>query len=417
AGTVTTSGCTQSRVYTFTKTDGCGNTDVETTTVTRTYDVTKPVFTSVPANVTVQCNNVPPVGNPVATDNCGTPGIVFNVETRTNGACPDSYSLIRRWTATDACGNTKTATQKITVVDNTKPTFTFVPGNMTVECSGCCGPNIPVGEPIAIDNCDASVAITYLGEMCTYFNCPANRQLMRTWRATDNCGNSTTAVQLINIQDTQKPNFTFVPPSVTIECSALFPVTPGTPTATDGCDDQVQITFNGQTSVAGSCPQEYVVTRQWTATDDCGNTRTATQTITVEDNTPPVFNNAPANTTVMCGMVPSPPVVTATDNCDTYVPVTYLGETNNGPNCPYTITRTWTVMDDCGNPRTHTQTITVGALPIGGPTGPESIEAKIPESRHTGDKPGALTAFLAPNPALEEVWVSFEVETEGEATL
>ncbi len=413
AGTVTTNGCTQSRVYTFTKTDGCGNTDVETTTVTRTYDVTKPVFTNVPANVTVQCNNIPPVGTAVATDNCGTPTVVNNLEVRTNGACPDSYTLTRKWTATDACGNTKTATQKITVVDNTKPMFTFVPANLVLECSD---PVPPMGTPTASDNCDASVTITELGEVCIYSNCPANRQLRRTWRATDNCGNSTTAMQIIDIQDTQKPNFTFVPQHITIECSALFPVTPGTPTATDACDPIVQITFNGQTSVAGSCPQEYVVTRQWTATDDCGNTRTATQTITVEDTAPPVFNNAPANTTVMCGMVPPAPVVTATDNCDTYVPVTF-NENNGGPNCPYTITRTWTAVDDCGNPRTHTQTITVGALPINGPAGPESIEAKIPESRQTGDKAGTLKALLAPNPALEEVWISFEVETDEEATL
>jgi hypothetical protein len=345
-------------VYTFTKTDGCGNTDVETTTVTRTYDVTKPVFTNVPANVTVQCNNIPPVGAAVATDNCGTPTVVNNQEVRTNGACPDSYTLTRKWTATDACGNTKTATQKITVVDNTKPMFTFVPANLVLECSD---PVPPMGTPIASDNCDASVTITELGEVCIYSNCPANRQLRRTWKATDNCGNWTTAVQLIDISDTQKPNFTFVPQHITIECSALFPVTPGSPTATDACDPSVQITYNGQTSVAGACPQSYVVTRKWTATDDCGNTRTATQTITVVDTTPPVFNNAPANTTVMCGMVPPAPVVTATDNCDTYVPVTYLGQTVSGPNCPYTITRTWTVADDCGNPRTHTQTINVGA--------------------------------------------------------
>ncbi|MCK6694608.1 MAG: hypothetical protein L6Q97_21235, partial [Thermoanaerobaculia bacterium] len=206
AGTVYTSGCTQWRTYTFTKTDACGNTDVETTKVTRNYDVTRPVFTSgVPANVTVQCNNVPAPANPAATDNCDPSVEITFKETRANGACPDSYLLTRTWTAKDDCGNTRTASHKITVVDNTKPYFTWVPQNTTVECSGCCGPDIEVETPTAADNCDALVTITYLGEVCTYFNCPANRQLKRTWKATDNCGNWTTAVQLIDIRDTKAP--------------------------------------------------------------------------------------------------------------------------------------------------------------------------------------------------------------------
>ncbi len=419
-GPIQTNGCAQSRVYTFTVVDICGNPDVETTTVTRYYDIKKPVFTpgSVPPNVTVQCDVVPappPATPPMATDNCDLSVTVTMTETRVNGYCADTYILTRKWTAMDDCGNTKTATQKITVRDTQKPVFTFIPPNQTLECADFCLPAIPVETPVAIDNCDADVTILYLGEMCTYFNCPGNRELMRTWKATDNCGNSTIAVQLITIQDTQKPNFTFVPLPVTIECSDLFPVSPGAPTATDDCDPQVQITFNGQTSVAGDCPQEYVVNRKWTATDDCGNTRTATQTITIWDTQAPVFNNPPPNMTAMCGMVPSAPVVTATDNCDNYVPVIYLGESTTGPNCPYTITRTWTVMDDCGNPRTHTQIINVGAAPINGPGGPESNE--MVESRQSGAPVHALNVLLAPNPAMAEVWISFETETDGDVTL
>jgi hypothetical protein len=405
AGTILNNGCSQSRVYTFSVSDACGNTDVETTTVTRSFDATIPIFTVIPANVTVQCNNVPTPGTPTASDNCSTPTVVYNGETRTNGACPDSYTLTRRWTATDACGNTRTATQRITVVDTTKPSFNFVPQNLTLECTA---PAVPVGTPTAQDNCDASVTITYLGEVCIIFECPANRQLRRTWRAVDNCGNSTTAMQTIDYRDTQAPTFTFVPPHITIECNNPLPSSPGTPTATDGCDPSVQITFNGQTSTPGSCPQQYVITRRWTAVDDCGNSVTATQSITVRDTQAPVFNNAPANITVMCGMVPQVPVVTATDNCDNNTPVIYLGEVNNGPNCPYTITRTWSVQDDCGNATMHAQVITVGPSGIGTPGA---------EERNLNTQPGNLTASLMPNPALDEVWVSFTSPAEADAIL
>jgi hypothetical protein len=58
------------------------------------------------------------------------------------------------------------------------------------------------------------------------------------------------------------------------------------------------------------------ITRTWTATDNCGNTATATQTITVIDNTAPIFANVPTNVTVDCGAIPSAATVTATDNCD-----------------------------------------------------------------------------------------------------
>ena len=44
--------------------------------------------------------------------------------------------ITRTWTFTDACGNTATATQTITVHDQTAPVFATAPGDITVECIG-----------------------------------------------------------------------------------------------------------------------------------------------------------------------------------------------------------------------------------------------------------------------------------------
>ena len=38
----------------------------------------------------------------------------------------------------------------------------------------------------------------------------------------------------------------------------------------------------------GACAGDYTITREFTATDDCGNATSATQTITIIDTTSPV---------------------------------------------------------------------------------------------------------------------------------
>ena len=60
-----------------------------------------------------------------------------------------------------------------------------------------------------------------------------------------------------------------------------------TASATDNCDSDVEITQSD--SVApGTCTDESVITRTWTATDNCGNVDTCDQVITVVDSTNPV---------------------------------------------------------------------------------------------------------------------------------
>ena len=403
AGTVQVNGCTQSRVYTFTVANSCGSSSTETTTVYRTYDVTKPTFTAVPANVTVQCSSLSAVGTPVATDICGSVTIMYNGQTRTNGSCADAYSLIRKWTATDNCGNTQTATQKITVQDTQKPVFTSVPANTTIACTD----PIPMpGAATATDNCDASVTIAYLGEMTMGASCPGTYQIMRSWQATDNCGNWTTAAQIITVQDTQAPNFTAVPGNVTVQCSDLIPPI-GNATATDNCSGPAQIVFLGQTRTDGSCLYNYTLTRTWRALDQCGNSKTASQVITVRDTQAPTFNSPPANVTVMCGCVPTTPAVTAQDNCGPAT-VAYQGEWQSAGNCStgYTITRTWSAADLCGNPSTYTQTITVTPmLPLAPGTNTPLDRAASPE--RSGEAQWQ-DFHLIPNPATD--WVNLNLE-------
>jgi len=166
----------------------------------------------------------------------------------------------------------------------------------------------------------------------------------------------------INPGDGDPPTFDQnpLPQDETIECSDDVPPA-ATLTATDFADPDVPVVFDEQ-NTPGNCPQEYTLTRTWTATDDCSNSVVHTQTISVEDNTPPVLNNLPdISVTVECDQdLPDVPDVTATDLCDTDVSVTFTPNITPG-NCPqeYTLTRSWEATDDCGNGVTFTQTITV----------------------------------------------------------
>src|SRR5690606_37858669 len=67
------------------------------------------------------------------------------------------------------------------------------------------------------------------------------------------------------------------------------------PVATDNCDPSVQIGEN-DTYLAGSCPQEQILIREWTATDACGNSATVSRTIIIQDREEPVISRSEEHT-------------------------------------------------------------------------------------------------------------------------
>ncbi|NCI49350.1 hypothetical protein GWC95_05415, partial [Sediminibacterium roseum] len=332
---------------TWTATDAAGNTAVGTQVIT-VEDTQAPVLSAAPANATVECNAVPAAAILTATDNCDTPAVIFN-ETRTNGNCPSNYILTRTWTATDACGNTASKTQTITVQDTQAPVISAAPADATVECNA-----VPAAAILtATDNCDTPAVI--FNETRTNGNSPNNYTLTRTWTATDACGNTSSKTQTVTVRDTQAPVISAAPANATVECNAVPAA--AILTATDNCDTP-EVTFT-EVRTNGNCPSNYTLTRTWTATDASGNTASKTQTITVQDTQAPVISAAPADATVACNAVPAAATLTATDNCDTPVVVFTEVRTNGSSPFNYTLTRTWTATDACGNTSSKTQTVTV----------------------------------------------------------
>jgi hypothetical protein len=76
------------------------------------------------------------------------------------------------------------------------------------------------------------------------------------------------------VEDNSPPSITCPPDEAYANCDHCVGV--GVATATDDCDNDVSISYSD--SVSGTCPS--VITRTWTATDDCGNQATCAQTIT-----------------------------------------------------------------------------------------------------------------------------------------
>src|SRR5690606_8126765 len=295
----------------FTATDDCGNT-AQTTATFSIEDNFGPDFTNIPADLTIECDDPVPADEPDASDLCSDNVQIVLTENILDGNCTHEFVIEKTWTTTDDCGNESAVTQRITVQDRETPVFTNIPQDVTIECSDA----VPTDAPDASDNCDPSVQME---ENDTYLagSCPQEQILIREWTATDACGNSATVSRTIIIQDRESPVFTNIPQDVTIECSDAVPT--DAPVATDNCDPSVQIGEN-DTYLAGSCPQEQILIREWTATDACGNSATVSRTIIIQDREEPVISGVPNDLTVECDEIPpAASGVSATDNCDTSV--------------------------------------------------------------------------------------------------
>jgi gliding motility-associated-like protein len=332
---------------TWTVTDNSGNSATSVQTVTVVDNINPTIIAPVPltANANGSCVafNVN-LGLPVTSDNC-------SVATVSNNAPPvfPLGNTTVTWTVTDASGNTATATQLVTVVDNVNPTIT-APASVTVPVNnGCTATGVILGNPTASDNC-SSVIITN--------NAPASFPLGNTtvvWVATDAAGNVSTANQVVTVIDQTNPTIT-APVNITVNAGnscTVSGVALGFPVVGDNC---------GVANIANDAPSTFpigttVVT--WTIFDNAGNTATSTQTVTVVDNTNPTIV-APANLTVdanssCVAFNVNLGSAIASDNCST---VTVTNDSPTVFELGSTVV-TWTVTDASGNTATATQTVTV----------------------------------------------------------
>jgi len=247
---------------------------------------------------------------------------------------------------------------EITVLDGTPPEISC-PNNVTLECPADTSP-AATGEATATDECDDAPVITYSD--LTSGTCP--KVIERTWTATDAAGNEGSCVQVITVEDTTPPVIT-CPADVTLECPAdTSPAATGEATGSDACGSV--IITHSDVSVPG-CGNTEVISRTWTATDDCGNSTSCVQTITVVDTTAPLISNVDADWLLAAVGQTVTFSADVNDDCDGDVNVVWdFGDgtapspiPSHGYGEPNIYNVTVTATDDCGNGSTDSIIIVV----------------------------------------------------------
>ncbi|MBL0082096.1 MAG: hypothetical protein IPP37_06525 [Saprospiraceae bacterium] len=121
--------------YTWTFTDQCNRTITHVQNLTIT-PLPPPAFVNPPANITVNCDQIPAAGTVLSVSNgsavCPITAMVTPVQSGTADMCGGLITYT--WTFTDQCNRTINHAQTVTV--NPMPIAAFVspPANITVNC-------------------------------------------------------------------------------------------------------------------------------------------------------------------------------------------------------------------------------------------------------------------------------------------
>jgi hypothetical protein len=105
--------------------------------------------------------------------------------------CDHSYTMRRKWVATDDCGNKASWTQTVQVLDTTDPELESPPEDTTYGCIHENPPHLQV-----TDNCAEDQLIVPTVSRINDVD-PTNYELVVSWSYSDGCGNNANKVQTI----------------------------------------------------------------------------------------------------------------------------------------------------------------------------------------------------------------------------
>ncbi|WP_374402138.1 gliding motility-associated C-terminal domain-containing protein, partial [Flavobacterium sp.] len=356
--------------------------NASTTSATFTIiDDTNPVIATEASDLTVQCDGLGNTaalnawlasnGGASASDACSSVTWSNNF-TAVSDTCGATGSATVTFTATDACGNASTTSATFTIIDDTNPVIATEASDLTVQCDGL-GNTAALNAWLASNGgasaSDACSSVTWSNNFTSVSDtCGATGSATVTFTATDACGNASTTSATFTIVDDTDPVIATEASDLTVQCDGLgntaalnaWLASIGGASASDACSS---VTWsNNFTSVSDTCGATGSATVTFTATDACGNASTTSATFTIVDDTDPVFTSElPQNISVSCDAIPSPAIMTGTDNCSdvTIIVTDNIDREESDCEGEYIINRTWTLTDSCNNSTSYTQVITV----------------------------------------------------------
>merc|ERR1712137_1025268 len=368
---------------TFTVTDACDHRATTSASYT-VFDRTAPSFTTPPQSTSVECNGVGNVdqyqqwvasnAGAIATDVCAvTITITNNAPSQGPVGC-GTIPVI--FTATDGCQNAQAATATFTVTDTTPPTINTPASDQTVQCAPPTDVNAVQtwlesrAGTTASDNCYAQNALVWTNNYNGLQNQGCNRVAEVTFTVRDPCAAGTSQTTgTFSIIDTLAPTIQTPASAIVLECDRTtntatitnYVNSRGGAMATDTCSG---VTWTNN-FVNPPTPCGAPVNIIFTAADACGNQVSTTGSIQIEDTVQPDFVDFPGDAMIGCDQTPDvsrtgePDVF---DACTVEPTLSHTDVSFQEPAeglCPgdIIITRTWRLVDACGNVRTRDQTI------------------------------------------------------------
>ena len=356
----------------LTITDVCGNSSTAEVFI-NLVDTVSPYFTFVPDAVTFECSDEIIFAEPVAEDWVDEDVQILEDRVYNYTDCEGQYEIVRTWTAYDNCDNQAVATQVITIEDTTNPDVE-VPADFSVDSKHIAADGV---SEDGLKVCITGGAGPRQNVLVADETVAALSQLFENGdpvRVIKN-GNVVASLTIEGLTDANS-NPNVEDPNTRVLLSGDVNAANPThlelvenATASDNCDPSLSSNIVlASEDICGAHSKTW--TRSTTFTDCAGNDSTVVQTITVNDNTDPYWTSFPADVTVAaCGTIPSA-LATAQDQifCGEGDVVNFLDiapssevtdQEEDGCDQDFTITRTYTISDECGNEISRDWVITV----------------------------------------------------------
>lgn len=333
---------------TITARDATGNTSTSTFNVT-VRDTVAPVVTA-PANQVVEAtSSAGAVVTYTATASDAVSGALSVVGSPASGSTFALGTTTVGLAASDAAGNTGTASFTVTVVDTTAPVIAALE-NLVVEATSASGTTVSFTATasdsaglVTITTSPASGSVFPLGSSTVAIT------------ARDAAGNTATSSFTVTVRDTTGPVITTTDTIVAEATSAAGATVTFTSSATDLVSGTVTATA---TPASGSVFPIGNTTVSVTAIDTAGNRTTDAFTVTVRDTTAPVLT-APASQTIEATSAAGAPAEFAATATDAVGATLSYSRASGGTFALGVTTVTVSAADAAGNRADASFTITV----------------------------------------------------------